>query len=276
MEFKSLKEKYMYYRGQVDHRLSNDEYVMVMLDGRSFSKKIKKKFKRPFDNAFIDIMNETAKYVCENVSGCKMAYVQSDEINLVLHTTEEQEPFFGNRQCKLLSVIASMATSKFNQLMTMYSIKEVSYDTTNIDGEDTLYNIKDTLQYISEMPLYEFDCKAWNVPNANDALASIIYRQNDCIRNSKEAAAQSKFSPNELHKKRTDEQIIMVREKFGIDWYTDFSNGEKYGRFILPNVVKIDDECIRHKWMIDNAFPLNDENNRKELMSYICDGESID
>ena len=27
------------------------------------------------------------------------------------------------------------------------------------------------------MPLYEFDCKAWNVPNANDALASIIYRQ---------------------------------------------------------------------------------------------------
>ena len=62
MEFKSLKEKYMYYRGQVDHRLSNDEYVMVMLDGRSFSKKIKKKFKRPFDNAFIDIMNETAKY----------------------------------------------------------------------------------------------------------------------------------------------------------------------------------------------------------------------
>lgn len=52
MEFKSLKEKYMYYRGQVDHRLSNDEYVMVMLGGRSFSKKIKKKFKRPFDNAF--------------------------------------------------------------------------------------------------------------------------------------------------------------------------------------------------------------------------------
>ena len=41
-------------------------------------------------------------------------------------------------------------------------------------------------------------------------------------------------------------------------------------------MIKIDDECIRHKWMIDNAFPLNDENNRKELMSYICDGESID
>lgn len=42
MEFKSLKEKYMYYRGQVDHRLSNDEYVMVMLDGRSYYERNRK------------------------------------------------------------------------------------------------------------------------------------------------------------------------------------------------------------------------------------------
>lgn len=276
MEFNSLKEKYLYYRGKGDVRLSKDEYVLVMLDGRSFSKKIKKKFKRPFDSAFIDMMNETAKYVCEKVSGCKMAYVQSDEINLVIHTTEEQEPFFGNRQCKLLSVIASMATSKFNQLMAIHSIKQISYDTTKFDCEDTLYSINDVLGYMTEMPLYEFDCKAWNVPDANDALASIIYRQNDCVRNSKEAVAQSKFSPNELHKKRTDEQIIMVREKFGIDWYTDFNNGEKYGRFIFPSSVKVGENCIRNRWGVHNAFPLNDENNRKELMSYISDGETTE
>ena len=262
MEFNSLKEKYLYYRNQTDYRLSKDGYVMIMLDGRSFSHKIKKIFKRPFDDMFIEMMNETAKYVCERVSGCKLGYVQSDEINLVLHTTELQEPFFGNRMCKLLSVIASLATSKFNQLYLYYTIKDLP-----CSKEDLVDIIKDSR-------LFEFDCKAWNVPDLNDAYASILYRQNDCIRNSKEAVAQSKFSSSELHKKRTDEQIAMVKETFGIDWYTDFSDGEKYGRFIVPTTIVIhhqgeSEPIYRRGWEIRDAFPIGDENNRKKIMTII-------
>lgn len=262
MEFKTLKDKYNYYRNLTDYRLMPNSYVMVMLDGRSFSHKIKKRFKRPFDDDFIRIMNETARYVCKNVSGCKMAYVQSDEINLILHDKGTQEPFFGNRMCKLISIISSLATSKFNQLYTTYIL-----DKTPCSKEDAV-------EIIKSMQLFEFDCKVWNVPNANDACASILYRQNDCVRNSKEAVAQDKFSANELHKKKTDEQIQMVLEMYGVDWNIDFDEGEKYGRFILPQVVEFSENCKRHKWIIKNAFPLNDENNRKELMSYICDDET--
>lgn len=274
MEFTSLKEKYLYYRKQTDFCLSTDGYVMVMLDGRSFSKKIKKYFKRPFDSDFIVIMNETAKYLCEKVSGCKLAYVQSDEISLVLHTSEAQEPFFGNRQCKLLSIIASMATSKFNQLIAIRSIRNRFYDSTKIDEGDTLYCIKDVLDYMAVMPLYEFDCKVWNVPDINDAYASILYRQNDCIRNSKEAVAQNKFSHNELYKKKTDEQIAMVKEQFGIDWKTDFKNGEKYGRFVIPFVSEVyydgeEEPTLRHSWKIYDGFPIGEENNRKEIMKVL-------
>lgn len=90
MNFDSLKDKYNYYRNMADYRLLPNSYVMVMLDGRSFSHKIKKRFKRPFDDEFIRIMNETAQYVAKNISGCKLAYVQSDEINLVLYDKSTQ------------------------------------------------------------------------------------------------------------------------------------------------------------------------------------------
>lgn len=263
MNFDSLKDKYNYYRNMADYRLLPNSYVMVMLDGRSFSHKIKKRFKRPFDDEFIRIMNETAQYVAKNISGCKLAYVQSDEINLVLYDKSTQEPFFGNRMCKLLSIIASMASGKFNQLYTTYIL------------EKTPCSKEDVVEIIKTMQLFEFDCKVWNVPNVNDAFAGILYRQNDCIRNSKEAVAQDKFSADELHKKRTDEQIVMVREKFGIDWYTDFDDGKKYGRFIIPQLVTFSENCKRRKWTINNAFPLSDENNRKELMSYLVDDEEV-
>lgn len=272
MEFDSLKKKYHYYRDLTDYKLLPNSYVMVILDGRSFSKKIKKRFKRPFDDKFIEIMNETAKYVCEKVSGCKLAYVQSDEINLILHDSPMQNPFFGNRLCKLQSIIAAMATSKFNQLALLNTLKDLPCSK------------EDAVQIINDALLYEFDCKAWAVPNENDAFAAILYRQNDCIRNSKEAVAQYFFSHNDLHKRTTDEQIAMVKDKYGIDWNADYNDGEKYGRFIIKyglEFPEVDREgnstgktYIRHKWIIGNGIPLSDEINRVNMINYIVNGEN--
>ena len=67
MNFKSLKDKQEYYRSLTDYRLVPNSYVLVMLDGRSFSKKIKNKFRKPFDERFIKAMNETTKYLCEQI-----------------------------------------------------------------------------------------------------------------------------------------------------------------------------------------------------------------
>ena len=106
MQFKNLEDKCLYYRGLADYKLLPGSYVIVMLDGRSFSKLIKNKFEKPFDNNFINMMNETAKYVCSNVEGAKFGYVQSDEISLIL--SDVKDPMFGGRVQKLTSVIASM------------------------------------------------------------------------------------------------------------------------------------------------------------------------
>ena len=121
METKTLKEKCKELQKRSDYYIDNHKYILAHIDGRSFSKMVKNKFEKPFDDDFIDMMNATAKYLCEQVQGVQFAYVQSDEITLVIKAlTEDSDVFFGGRLCKMQSIIASLATSKFNQLMMIY------------------------------------------------------------------------------------------------------------------------------------------------------------
>ena len=110
MIYKTLGEEALYCRSLTDYRLMPNGYIICMLDGRSFSKMIKNKFDKPFDKDFIKMMNETAKYLCENVYGCVLAYVQSDEISLVVKDTNESDGFFAYRINKILSILSSKAS----------------------------------------------------------------------------------------------------------------------------------------------------------------------
>lgn len=263
MNFKNLEDKCLYYRSLSDYRLVPNQYVILMLDGRAFSKLIKNKYEKPFDNKFIHYMNETAKYLCKNIGGCKFAYVQSDEITMVLSDfdTPTTDTFFGYRLCKLQSIAAAMAASKFNHMVTM-------------DLLNTPCSQSDMIQMVEDQKLVEFDCKAWNVPNENDMFAWCLYRQNDCIKNSKQQAAQTYLSHKELLNLNTDEQIALLKEKKDIDWNTDFSDGKKYGRFIYKEEVRqVNEELnltyIRNIWTEHDAFVLNDEHNREKLLDII-------
>ena len=91
MLFNNLSEEALYYRSLTDYRLLPNGYIICMLDGRTFSTFTKKYFDEPFDSEFHLMMNETAKYLCEKISGCVLGYTQSDEITLVLKDTQEQD-----------------------------------------------------------------------------------------------------------------------------------------------------------------------------------------
>lgn len=257
MQFKNLEDKCLFYRKQADYRLLPNSYVLVMLDGRGFSKLVKNKFEKPFDENFIYMMNETAKYVCENVDGCKMAYVQSDEISLVItdFDTPTTDSFFGYRLCKMQSIIASLATAKFNQLMALYNMEQHPV----INPGETIKNMK----------LAQFDCKCWNVPNINDVFAWFLYRQIDCVRNSKQQAAQTYLPHKRLLNLDTDSQLKVLLDEKNIDWNC-YTMGEKYGRFIwkqkvLMSNVDTGDIYHRYKWLVQPAFPLMDDNGREKF-----------
>lgn len=265
MRFETLKEKQEYYRKLTDYRLLPNSYVIVMLDGRSFSKKVKNKFRKPFDERFVNAMNETTKHLCEQIQGCKFGYCQSDEITLVLSDfeTPETDSFFEYRLNKLLSICASAATAKFNACMLetrlAESLSKYAPSDVNVDAVGEVFK---------NNPLYEFDCKAWNVPTWNDVFGWVLYRQLDCIRNSKQQTAQTWLHHKELMELNTDEQIEKLKQEKGVDWER-FDDGLKYGRFVIKRVKQCTTpdgkEFERLKFSVINAFPLNEEGNKTKL-----------
>lgn len=271
MDFKSLKEKCEYYKDLADYRLLPNSYVLLHLDGRAFSKMVKNKFKKPFDKEFTKMMNETMIYLCEKLQGVVFAYCQSDEISLVIKDFSSDglpsSSFFSYRLCKIHSIAASIATSKFNQLMMEYRILNV--ESKSGCAGDT---IEDCRKAIMNSPLYEFDCKAWNVPSANDAYAWILYRQHDCLRNSKQQFAQTYLPHNKLAGHDSDEQVRLAKEETGNDWNT-IDDGWKYGRICLKKAFIFENpeggQYERTKWVAENAQPFDKDFNDGDEYSKI-------
>lgn len=270
----TLKEKSKFFQERRNYLIDTDKYILVHVDGRSFSKMVKNKFKKPFDDSFIEMMNQTAVYLCENVQGCQLAYVQSDEISLLIKKNNpEGDVFFGGRLCKMQSIIASLASAKFNQLMMIYNITgengtcDVYMDNTEI--VDEIVNV------IHDSPLYQFDCKVWDVDSANDAMAWFLFRNIDCIRNSKQQTAQAYLRHKELIGLDTNKQIELLLNKTNVDWNT-FDCGKKYGRLVYKKEfdaeTTINGKTIQYKrnrFEASDGFDLTNSDNRNKLRE-IC------
>ena len=269
----TLKEKSYFYQKRRDYQINPNDYILVHIDGRSFSKMVKNKFEKPFSYDFITMMNKTAVYLCENIQGAQLAYVQSDEITLLLKkATPESDIFFGGRLCKMHSIISSLATAKFNQLMFQYKLQK--FNSNNVTDESLIEN-RDYVKFIGEQQLFQFDCKVWDVPTSNEAMSWFLFRNIDCVRNSKQQTAQTYLPHKVLMGKNTDEQIRLLFDKEGIDG-NKFDDGVKYGRLIIRENVEYTREengktisFNRSKWNIKNGMDLTNPDNRG-ILKNLC------
>jgi tRNA(His) 5'-end guanylyltransferase len=256
----TLEEKYNEYKRRVNYKLDKNLPLICIVDGRGFSKRIKKKFKRPFDDFFIYLMNTTAELTSKEIQCCKFAYVQSDEISFYIDSRNEiNQPFFEYRICKLNSLISSTVTGFFNTLMIENKLP--------INEQDTPKNIKKSISsFLRKYKPYQFDCKSFNVDNNNDVYGWFLHRQLDCIRNSKQQAAQTYIPHNDLLNLNTDEQIELLRTRNGIDW-NNYEDGKKFGRFIWKEEKKYHSEeygeYLRSVWISHDGWELNTEEGRK-------------
>lgn len=118
--------------------------IIIRIDGKAFHS-FTRGFARPFDDVLIKSMQDTAKYLCENIMGCKLAYTQSDEISLLLVDYEkiETQAWFDNNLQKIVSVAASMATMAFNKAfkdnIINYIDSHINIDGSLMDGLFELY-----------------------------------------------------------------------------------------------------------------------------------------
>ena len=92
--------------------------VAIRIDGKAFHT-FTKGFERPFDEVLMRTMQDTMKYLCENIQGCVLGYTQSDEITLILvdYQKLDTSAWFDYEVQKMCSISASMATMAFNNYL---------------------------------------------------------------------------------------------------------------------------------------------------------------
>lgn len=231
--------------------------VIIRIDGKAFHT-FTKGMNKPFDKLLMETMQETTKYLCENIQGCKIGYTQSDEITLLLtdYDTLTTDAWFDYNVQKMCSVSASMATLAFNQIYgklvdKKYSIP-ISIDFMPTEKQDK-YKNKYKL-YHNKKNKALFDSRCFTIPK-EEVANCFIWRQQDATRNSIQMVGQAYFSQNELNCKNTSDIQDMLMEKYKVNW-NDFSPSEKRGTAI----IKTNNETERNKWIIDLKTPIFSQN----------------
>ncbi len=184
--------------------------VLARLDGRAFHC-FTRDLERPFDPVFSRMMIDTTLWLAEQTNAV-VAYTQSDEITLAwLAAGPDSQVFFDGRIAKLTSVLAALATVRFNQLVG-----------ERLPG------------HASRLPV--FDCRVWNVPNRDEAANAFLWRERDATKNSVSMAARACFGHAELDGKSAAQMHEMLWQK-GVNW-NDYPAYFKRGSFVQRRTVR--------------------------------------
>ena len=230
-----------FYESRTRYKLPRRTNTIIRLDGKCFGS-FCKGFDKPFDKSLSDAMDRTAKALCENIQGAVMAYVQSDEITILLTDYQKLTTdawFDGNIQ-KIVSVSASMATGYFNTFINKDNPKErlVAF----------------------------FDSRAFTIPYREEVINMFYWRQQDAVRNSISMVAQSLYSHKELNGVSSNEMQELCFKK-GVNW-NDIDEGWKRGRMVIKDLIYkpiseeigiklMNEEDERISWDIINGYILS-------------------
>lgn len=179
--------------------------MIVRVDGRAFHT-FTRGFERPWSVSIRNAMTAAASALMREVSGVKIAYLQSDEISLLVtdYDSLSTVPWFHGVAQKICSVTASIATAAFNSAM---------FDQI-MSGDNVEVN---TLTRTEMKVNATFDSRCFVVPR-EDVTNYFVWRQRDAEKNSVSMLAQSHFSHNQLQgKSGSAKQDMLVLEK-GINW----------------------------------------------------------
>ena len=187
---KNYEHRFRYY-------LNRRTPTIIRIDGKAFHT-FTRGLNKPYDYNLIQQMQLTAQYLCENIDGCILGYVQSDEISLLLIDYKKfgTQGWFDYNLQKIVSVSASMAAAFFNSRC--------------VDSYDKLA---------------VFDSRAFQIADPDEVGNYFRWRERDWNRNSVSMLAQSMFSHKELHGKNVSEMHEMCHAR-GVNWAS------------LPDVVK--------------------------------------
>lgn len=239
------------YENRTRYMLPRRTHTIIRLDGKAFHT-YTRGLQRPFDMDFVSDMSKTAEVLCRQVQGCKLAYVQSDEISLVLTDTETPttQAWFDNNLQKLVSVSASIATAYFNHYRILTGMK------TGSSVDPAL-----------------FDSRAFTIPASPEVINYLIWRQKDALRNSVQMAAQSVLGHSRCHGLNAARlQEAMWAE--GTNW-NDYPDECKRGSMVVRvgrTVEGPDGPVVRNRW---ESRPAVEFTRGRDWVQHLLNGEAI-
>ena len=259
---KRMKE---YYENIPKTKLMRRAPVIARIDGKNFHT-FTRGFKKPFDDILIKSMQETMKYLCENIQGCVLGYTQSDEISLLLvdYKNLNSSAWFDYEVQKICSIAASMATMAFNKSFTKNAEEfmtdcAASYETEGLCSQGTEeYKLCEVYQKAIEKGAM-FDARCFNIPK-EEVTNYFYWRQLDAIRNSIQMVGQAHFPHNILQYKTCEDIKDMLYVKDEIVWELLPTYKQRGSCCIKQDYIY--ENILRKQWVIDNNIPLFKEEGR--------------
>ena len=259
--------------------------VAIRIDGKAFHT-FTRGFQKPFDEVLIKSMQETMKYLCENIQGCVLGYTQSDEITLILVDYKKltSSAWFDYEVQKICSIAASMATMAFNKFFADNVEKEIL---SNSDKEGNV--VDDNLEIIHINHVHSmrkgamFDARCFNIPK--EEVTNLVYwRQLDASRNSIQMVGQANFSHKELQNKSCNDIQDMLMAQKSINW-NNLPTYQKRGSCCVRNKIVIESDGVmataqlrdtsksENEWIIDTDIPIFKGEGREYIDRLVFIGE---
>ena len=256
-----------YYENPYRFYLPRRGPMIIRLDMRA-GHNFTKGFQRPFDDVFIKSIQETAKYLCENIENVKCSYQQSDEISLLLTDYDNvgTQAWFNKNLQKMCSIAASMATLAFNRFFRNNALVKVTITDAYFKNKESYSGDWEKDRLLKEPYLDActkgamFDARCFSIPK-EEVCNYFQWRQNDCTRNSIQMVAQANFSHKQLQNKSCDELQEMLWQEKNINW-NDFETVKKRGSCCTKTGIhtvvdmKTGEQKDRLVWEIDTEIPI--------------------
>lgn len=184
------------YEKLQDFTLSNDLPIVIRLDGKAFHS-FTKYMQKPIDVGLEECFLRAAVETAAKLQYVTLGFYQSDEVSFVLRNDLAQlsDPWMKNRVQKFTSVISSMFTYYFNKYSTELTNK----------------------------PAF-FDCRVFNMP-VFELINYLIWRQNDCRRNTYLGFAQKYIGKNKTENMNVQEISSVLESDHKITLSDELVNG---------------------------------------------------
>jgi tRNA(His) 5'-end guanylyltransferase len=235
----SLTDRINSYQDLSDYQLMKRLPIVIVLNGRSFSK-LSSLVDKPFSPDFMELMIASMVKLCQEVDGVVFAFTFNDQIIVALRNdqTSTTEAWYNNKIQAMVSVSSSLATLEFNKVKDTKDIKLLG---------DAV-----------------FTAKAFVVPSIMELTNTIIHMQQSCFHTALSQACfyeLLKRHPADTVKqmlagKTPKEKSEILYEECKVDFNSyplPFKRG--VGAYRSPKFNPKSKE-IKHKLIINDELPL--------------------